>query len=510
VYDAQLNTGCMKGTRKAILAEIRAWINNPAAHQICWLTGKAGSGKSSIAKTVCMEAERDTTVVLGGSFFCSLAAQRDIRCVVPTLAQLLAQKSVEFCMALFEMLEPGIQYKEVSVQIEKLLYAPLLALRDFRLPILFVIDALDECGGETSDGMLNDKMSHEIVSGMLEALASLMPSDPRLTVKFLVTSRPETHIRDTSISDAEFSRVLRLHAVNKEEVDGDIRRYITENLNTRLSRKPKIRAKFTESGVSDLVQFCDGLFIVAATALKHTFSAGVDAAAAKFEKLLNMSRDNLDATAAAPLDEMYTVILADAVAVDGHEASELPPLHRILASILSARMTLSITALEDLLELDVRATLSRLHAVVHVPDDDDEPGLRTVHASFGDYLFDRASDRHRILRSFSHEDLTHACLGVMGRRLYFNISKSDSSYEPNQSTQTSYITLSLEYACLNWAHHLVASNLGHSITATFDSLIGEVFRTKFLFWLEVLSILRKVTVAVGLLRIAAAIVSLLL
>jgi len=60
------------------------------------------------------------------------------------------------------------------------------------------------------------------------------------------------------------------------------------------------------------VQLCDGLFIVAATTLKHTLSAEVDAAAAKLDKLLNASRDGFEAGAAAPLDKLYTVILADA------------------------------------------------------------------------------------------------------------------------------------------------------------------------------------------------------
>jgi len=497
----------MSGTREGILGEIRKWIKNPAAHQICWITGKAGSGKSSIAKTVCVETENDSAILLGGSFFCSrssrLAAQRDVRCVVPTLTQLLAQKSTGFRKALFETIDSGDQYKEVAVQIEKLLYTPLLALKDSSLSILFVIDALDECGGETSDGILNDQTSRDIVTSMLEALTSLTQSDVKIPIKFLVTSRPETHIRDTSVSDSNHSQIFRLYAVNKTDVDADIHRYIEETLDTKLSRKPKIRVKFTERDIADLVLLCDGLFIVAATALKHIFVAGVDAAAAKFDKLLNASRDGFDAGVAAPLDELYAVILADTVGADGHDV-ELPTLQRVLASILSARVTLSITALGDLLELDVRAFLSHLHAVVHVPEDDDEPGLRTVHASFGDYLFDRASDRIRIYRSFGHEVLAHACFDVMEKRLHFNISQSHSSYESNASKQSDNIPLSLAYACLHWPHHITAPS-----NPALDLKIGRIFRSKLLFWLELLSIMRRVGLAAGLLRIAASAVSLL-
>jgi len=509
VHDAQLNTGCMSGTRESILSEIREWIKNPAAHQICWLTGKAGSGKSSIAKTICVGAERDSAILLGGSFFCSrssrLAAQRDVRCVIPTLVQLLAQRSTVFRNTLFETIDPDVQHKEVAVQIEKLFYTPLLALKGFCEPILFVIDALDECGGETCDGMLNDRTSHEIVTSMLEALTSLTRSDTKLLVKFLITSRPETQIRDTSLSDTNYTKILRLHAVGREAVDGDIHRYITESLNTKLFRKPKIRERFTEREVQDLVRLCDGLFIVASTALKHTFGAGFDAAANRFESLINNSRDNLEARAAAPLDEVYAVILADAAGPYGSEATGLLALQQILSSILSARVTLSITSLGDLLKLDVRAYLSHLHAVVYVPEDDDEPGLRTVHASFGDYLFDRASDCIRVDRSLGHEILAHACLDLMGKCLHFNISKSHSSYDSNSSKEQDSISLSLMYACLHWSHHITAPT-----TSALDLQIGQIVRLKLLFWLELLSIIHKVGLAAGLLRIAASAVSVLL
>ena len=112
VYDAQLNSGCMDNTRVRILSETEAWIKNPQAHQICWITGMAGSGKTSIAKTICKRANAHTKIMLGGSFFCSrstgLAVQRDIRSVIPTLAQLLALESAEFCLALAEKNSCGL------------------------------------------------------------------------------------------------------------------------------------------------------------------------------------------------------------------------------------------------------------------------------------------------------------------------------------------------------------------------------------------------------------------
>jgi len=272
----------------------------------------------------------------------------------------------------------------------------------------------------------------------------------------------------------------------------------------------------TDSDVEHLVQLCGGLFIVAATVLEHTFGAGVAAAVSKFKKLLNPSRDALNATAAEPLNRMYEIILNDAAGKDSPGSTVQLSLSRLLALLLSARMTLSITAVADFLvtePYEVTASLSYLHAVVHVPEDYDEPGLRTVHASFGDYLWDRAPDHIRIHRSLGHHILAHACLDAIGDHLRFDVSASSSSYLPNTKLKPSSLTLSLEYACLHWAHHVEAASKHHDggpdITE-YGNKINQKFRPKFLFWLEVLSVLDKVCLGVGLLRIAASAVSFLL
>jgi len=514
-YDAQqLNTGCMDGTRKVILSEISSWIKNPDAQQVCWLTGKAGSGKTSIAKTVCMEAKKDTAVVLGGSFFCSrstgLAAQRDIRCVVPTLAQHLALESTEFRRALVQSLEkdPDIQYKEVAVQVAQLLRTPLLALKKSPVPVLFVIDALEECGDES----FYSTESHHAVTSMLGALVSLTQSESKLPVKFLVTSRPESQIRESSISNELCSLILRLHFINKVEVDADISQYIRKTLESGLSTQPNFQAMLPESQIEDLVRFCDGLFIVAATAMEHVFSAEPDAVQARFTKLLNASGDRMNATAAAPLDRMYRLILGDATREAVPGGTDLQALLRLLASLLSSRMTLSIAALADLLgwkPFHVRASLSLLHSVIYVPEDNEAPGLRTVHASFGDYLLARAPDHIRIPPSHGHDTLAHACLDLMNNLLHFNISQSRSSYKPNPSTRPAGITPALEYACLHWVHHAAYVSNPNDDTEhrAIDREIDRKFRPKFLFWLEVLSVLGKVSLASGLLLIAASDVS---
>jgi len=524
----------MKNTRVEVLRDIEAWIKDFKGPQIFWLAGMAGTGKSAIAWSICSRVNGDLEIVLGGSFFCSRStgvnAQRDVRCVVPTLAQLMARQSVKFAEALAAelTLDPEVLHQQVGVQIEKLLYKPLLSLKDSLVPIVFVIDGLDECGGYlTETGTLKDTEAHRIVSDMLEALVTFSESAVKLPVKFFVTSRPETHIRDTHVSDVAFSKVLRLHTVNKEQVTADIRLYVSN----RLFATPTLRGLFTEDDVHTLVQLCHGLFIVAATTLEHTLGSGIEFARGKFDSLMSASRDSLSVGAIEPLDRMYALIVEEAAKVGDVETEKLKTLLQILSALISARMTLSVSALADLLSIpngQLRASITRLHAVIHIPDDDGDASLRPVHASFGDYLLGRASSRIRISEWLGHEALAHGCFQVLAKRLHFNISRSQSSFKSNSKPMLNSIMLSLEYACLHWIYHVSTlleisekdlsskSSLrlrflswtqrasGASHRAGLEKNISTIFRPRLLFWLEVMSVLGQIQRAAAMLMFAAA------
>jgi len=521
----------MEGTRVQILRDIDAWIKDLTGPQIFWLAGMAGTGKSAIAYTICVRADHDREIILGGSFFCSrstgVAAQRDVRSVIPTLAQLMARQSDMFSRALDGELtvDPDVLHQQVDVQVKKLLYKPLLALKDSKVPVVFVIDALDECSGQISgSGALDDAEAHRIVSDMLEALVAFSRSSVRLPVKFLVTSRPETHIRNTHVSDVVFSKILRLHTVDKQQIDADIRLYITD----RLFATPTLRALFTEKDVNTLVVVSDGLFIVAATALKYALGDGDDLAISRFKSLLTSNRDRLSGGATERLDHMYAIIVENAAKASDVHTDKLKNLLRIIAALLSARMTLSVTALADLLKTpsgQLRASMTRLHAVFNVPEDDKDTSLRPIHASFGDYLLGRASSHLRIPASLGHEALAIGSLHIMNTGLHFNVSQSRSSFEGNVVPKPTSIMLSLEYACLHWIYHiagLLETATSHSsISRIFrsqirswfnrvpsqqselDDKINKIFRPRLLFWLEVMSTLGQVHRAAAMLMFAA-------
>jgi hypothetical protein len=97
----------------------------------------------------------------------------------------------------------------------------------------------------------------------------------------------------------------------------------------------------------------------------------------------------------------------------------------------------------------------------------------------------------------AHHQLAHACSGLMLCDLKFNICKLDTSYLANSdvpdmdSRLARYISSALPYACIFWSNHLEHVAFERDLFAKLQSSV----ETKFLFWLEVLSLKSRVGLA---------------
>jgi len=477
----------MPGTREGILNKLVAWVlTEPTA--IFWLAGMAGTGKTSIAVTLSRMLEEEPAVMMGGGFFCSRSAgsvaRTDVRRILPTVAGLLAGKSLDFARALAAELEedPRVGHKPVAEQIGPLLQKPLAAL-SMTTPLVFVIDALDEC---------DDQLE------LAQLIKDIAGFKSNVKIKFILTSRPEMHIRGTSIADSQFSSILQLHTISKAEVTSDIRLYIERTLE---GCSPDA-TWYTTNDVDVLLNLSSGLFIFASTVLKYILARG--SIEGRINRLTKATTAlGMDTTSTTTLDKIYELVIAEASRID---TDELQIVKRVLACILTARMSLSVLALAELMKMKpttLRGSLELLHSVVYLPIDDAEPGLRTLHASFGDFLFDahRAPRNIHIEAAHGHHDMAHGCLARMAQSdLCFNISHSGSSYERiTGSLKPEWIPLSLIYACIHWAHHIDAA----SDRPASDAGIATIFRPKLLFWLEAMVVLGKVERSSSLLRVAA-------
>ena len=129
--------------------------------------------------------------------------------------------------------------------------------------------------------------------------------------------------------------------------------------------------------------------------------------------------------------------------------------------------------------------------------------IRPLHASFPDFLLDKNwSGEFFIDLSHIHDELAFACLGIMKDELQFNICELTSSYIPNSEIPDGdrrikvNISHELSYACQFWTDHLQHTQ--------FDLSLAEEVRAFFnherlLFWFEVLSLLKKISICTSLL-----------
>jgi chloramphenicol 3-O-phosphotransferase len=106
-----------------IRMELHDCANKPDSPKMCWLSGMAGTGKTTIACSICDEL--DKAYQLGANFFCSrlLPDCRDVTRVVPTIAYQLASFSYPFRSALCDVLssDRDLSTYNMDTQFDKLI-----------------------------------------------------------------------------------------------------------------------------------------------------------------------------------------------------------------------------------------------------------------------------------------------------------------------------------------------------------------------------------------------------
>ena len=486
--------GCLKGTRKEVLLQIEHWLMNKKDQRVFWLNGLAGTGKSTIAQTFAETTFADGK--LGASFFCSrdFEEKSNLQAIFPTLAFQLAYRYPQFREQLLQVLKanPDIGRESLSSQLEQVIIRP---FRETQIPTLIIIDALDEC---------KDK---EPASALLSVLSRHMHEIPE--VKFFITGRPEPPIREgfrlkplRPITD-----VLKLHDAKRSSVDGDIKLY----LNTYLTdiRNTRSDCEFPKEwpsshDINGLCKKANGLFIYASTVVKFIGS--------EYHlptKRLDLILRSQGAAHEGGIDLLYTKILQLAFQGADPDEQELYSYFRnVVGAVVLVFHPLSGKDLSNLVRncetpSQISTTLRFLHSLLNVPGSEEEP-IRVFHKSFPDFLTNRSrckDERFFIDPSVHHEDILFSCLDLMKKRLKKNICDLDdyavlSEVENLSGRREKCIGSSLEYACRFWARHLASVPGDGPDAIRVQGAVDEFFAKRLLCWIEVLSIVGHLGIAV--------------
>ncbi|KAF7364231.1 hypothetical protein MSAN_01082700 [Mycena sanguinolenta] len=488
--DAQDPEGCLEGTRVDLLADLRAWSEDPQSPHIFWLDGMAGTGKSAIARSFCHMLHKANQ--LGGSFFCMRghADRSNPKNIIPTLAASLASRDRAYKGALLSVIEGISSNTNIKIQVERLLEQPLHGALGHTPPSqVLVIDALDELDDEI--------MTKELIQKLVSVV-------PRLAIKLFVTSRPEHHIRPYFNTEAECQRVLRLHDTENNLVKNDITLYFSNHLSKIKAENKSLPSTWASPAeIEMLTDHAGKLFIYAFTAVEYIRERPRD----RLQTLMNLQANTGGLN--KPLDDIYSHILRESMNPHRHNHHEIALTKQILGAVLTVRQPLSVATLSRLLgksAWQVREMLDHLHAVVHVPRDNDTGVISTFHASFSDFLTTKGRVPDDLLVNIpaAQADLFFNCIQVMVSELHFNVSKCPTSYFPNFVHNLTIPPL-LQYVCLHWPHHLVAANgtgVSHAVAASQLQSLEDVFFPRFLFWVEVLSALNMASAVSNLIMTA--------
>ncbi|KAF8679010.1 hypothetical protein AX14_004584 [Amanita brunnescens Koide BX004] len=302
---------CTPGTRVDILERIYKWAQDLSSNspRIFWLTGAAGSGKSTIACTVAghFDDEKESEApkseaqkILRANFFCSRQFEetRRQKYIIPTIVYQLARRSRSYARALLEA-DKFDSVDVLSQQMTDLLIGPWQRSANHHRakdgprelpPYLVVIYALDEIEGEGGPEFLRTLLM-TVSRGQLQGL------------KFLITSRPHPELASLCASFSS-DAVCRLHEIPTDTVNADIVTYLKHKL-PNLQDDPRL---------TDLAQKADCHFIYAATVVRYITPRRMTT---KREQLHLMdklfgSTWAMSSTTASLIDELYQQILREA------------------------------------------------------------------------------------------------------------------------------------------------------------------------------------------------------
>jgi ABC-type dipeptide/oligopeptide/nickel transport system ATPase subunit len=484
---------CLSGTRAALLEEIRTWFddNSDNCPRFFWLSGIAGTGKTTVAQSVCeMLSDR-----LAGTFFFSRdsAERRRPSNILPTLMYSLAYSWPAFRQSICDVIEqnPDVSSKAVQIQMQKLISEGMKNVQGTTQPsLLFVLDALDEC----------DKEGGREGGPFLPLLIARLSSLP-YPVKVFMTSRPEPSITKMVESSTSPTRPFVLHQIEAPVVQADIERYLREEFAKILQQHDMQPPWPTEAQLRLLVQLAGCLFIYAATVVKFVS----DSIHPSSSLVMFLSADTRTSQHAhATLDSVYLQIIRVFTKDPTGSASAI--FREVVGAIIALQQPLSRITLGKLLQIEmekVNGTLRYLHSLVDVGTTPNHP-IRAFHPSLYDFLThpERCTDGDlRVSVGDTHLLLAIRCLRVMNRQLKQDIceignpSLLNSEVPDLAERRNRLISEELRYACVYWMSHLASIRTSVDVNEL-EAELNSFCTRHLLQWIETLSIVRELRSAV--------------
>lgn len=504
-HDSQAEEGqskCLPNTRVDLLSQVKEWVEDPLSKSVFWLQGAAGTGKSTISRSLA-EILSESGHLAASFFFKRGDGDRGhLSRFFTTIAAQLARRIPATATYIKEAIDADdrIADRALNEQFQKLILYPLSATAPSSggpQTTVILIDALDECELEEKSGLL------------IRLLIRAEAESRRL--KVFVTSRPEMSIRSGFQQHQGKFQDIALHELPEPVTTQDISTFLEHELEA-------IRKDFNSSvpvyrhlspdwpsdtNLKALVTMTIPLFIFAATVCRFIRERRLGNPDSLLSNVLEFGAQGR----ASGLDRVYLPVLHGLVAnLQGIEKDQVLARFRdIVGSIVVLKIPLPTSALSSILgvhQADIDDLLDFLHSVLAVPSSADIP-VRLMHLSFREFLVDpRMRGKHGfwINETCVHHDLATRCIRLLNSSLRKDMC--NIKWPGTRRTAVSAsdiqkcIPLGVQYACLYWVHHLQHS--GQALDD--DGWVHEFLRRHFLHWIEALSLMGRVWDSIPMIR----------
>jgi hypothetical protein len=459
---------------------------------VLWLSGLAGTGKSTVAKSFCERLYQDTLVA---SFFISRdSTERKVaKRIINSLVYQLGSRDQHMRSALIAIFR---EYEDIATTslkqiIEQLVLGGLKATKR-AAPIVLAIDALDECDAE------NGREGGDLLPLLAFAVRRLSGS-----VKLFITSREEQSITgmftDITAKHGQHG-TIQLHKIEQHIVSSDIRAYFEAHFK-EISRWPafehleKLRWP-SEEALVELLKRAGVLFVYAVAVMRFLEDMNFNPEKRLRDLLDQPGGSSSQSKPYGEVDNLYLDMMKRAgINTSGDDEDELcSRIKEIAGAIVLLQDQLKPEALSRLLEKDcgeVKIDLQKLSAVLLSEKHSDS--IKLFHPSFSDFIRLRCSDkRFKVDEDTHHGHLAAQCLKTMNRHLKKNIcdlqdtSLLNSELSDLPALPDSHSPMELRYACRHWITHL---GHGSQVTETLVRELNEFCSKHLLHWIEILSLI---------------------
>jgi hypothetical protein len=462
---------CQEGTQIAILDQIRQWASDGSTRQqIFWLNDASGTGKSTVAATMAHEWIMNRR--LAGRFFFTNTSKTasSLLNLCVTLSEDIATHHRSLLSTIQKATKTSSQFSfSLEQQLQALIIEP---LRSLNQPLMFVLDAVDNCNTNEHRKLLQYLIKH-------------LPSIPK--IKVLITSRPLPSISEIlQPCSMVIGKESRLLTRADDLQHPDILRYVNESVRFD---------ELTEEERLQLAIRSEGLFVWISTA----------------DRLFQNSRETdkmlkvlVETDGGHSLEVLYLQCLRRAeVEPRNHEA-----FMNILRILLFSKEAVSTSIIEVFQPRNrsVKTFIRDLGSVIR--GGSDHHPLWFIHSTFREYLLQCPPEHPFYLQpTISHILLAKACLSCL-----INLLRYDMTYTKQLDSEIPYLNQdilaryngrlgfdtfrldqgpydALKYATKYWAWHVTECVADSQVLTMLTTFLTE----KALNWIELLSLMSALT-----------------